>query len=355
MKHRIYIVTFSLFCILSLSMHILQAEPRESKTTELSYTFHFRINSSEIDLDFLDNRATLERMLSELAGIESDKSFIPDSLKIVSSSSPDGRYSHNDLLSRRRGVALLELLQRSHPHIDRYKLSLSHSPEYWSLLRKIVIKDKKFPNRSTIIDIIDDPFLSWDQKEIGLNCFKGSFRYLAENYIRELRVASATFTFIIQGISVPAMLPDDVLKPKASSVRREEQPLQAPDLSVYTGPRKRTAVAFRTNLLADALTAVNLGLEVPINENFSIYGSMMFPWWLTKDNRYCLQILSAGAEVRWWFRPEPRSASGKSVRRDALTGHFLGLYACRDFRHTVGQGSAEQPVQVCKRRTHIRL
>lgn len=113
MKHRIYIVTFSLFCILSLSMHILQAEPRESKTTELSYTFHFRINSSEIDLDFLDNRATLERMLSELAGIESDKSFIPDSLKIVSSSSPDGRYSHNDLLSRRRGVALLELLQRS--------------------------------------------------------------------------------------------------------------------------------------------------------------------------------------------------------------------------------------------------
>lgn len=60
----------------------------------------------------------------------------------------------------------------------------------------------------------------------------------------------------------------------------------------------------------------NIELEVPIGKRWSLNGEYMFPWWLINDDRYCLQVLMGGLEVRYW-----------PGRRNVLTGHFLGLYA----------------------------
>ena len=83
--------------------------------------------------------------------------------------------------------------------------------------------------------------------------------------------------------------------------------------------RRRPLFAVKTNLLFDAALMPNIELEVPIGKRWSLNGEYMFPWWLINDDRYCLQILMGGLEVR--YRP------GKRSRRDVLTGHFIGLYA----------------------------
>ena len=83
--------------------------------------------------------------------------------------------------------------------------------------------------------------------------------------------------------------------------------------------RRRPLFAVKTNLLFDAALMPNIELEVPIGKRWSLNGEYMFPWWLINDDRYCLQILMGGLEVR--YRP------GKRSGRDVLTGHFLGLYA----------------------------
>ena len=83
--------------------------------------------------------------------------------------------------------------------------------------------------------------------------------------------------------------------------------------------RRHPLFAVKTNLLFDAALMPNIELEVPIGKRWSLNGEYMFPWWLINDDRYCLQILMGGLEVR--YRPGRRSG------RDVLTGHFLGLYA----------------------------
>ena len=83
--------------------------------------------------------------------------------------------------------------------------------------------------------------------------------------------------------------------------------------------RRRPLFAVKTNLLFDAALMPNIELEVPIGKRWSLNGEYMFPWWLINDDRYCLQILMGGLEVR--------SRPGKRSGRDVLTGHFIGLYA----------------------------
>ena len=83
--------------------------------------------------------------------------------------------------------------------------------------------------------------------------------------------------------------------------------------------RRHPLFAVKTNLLFDAALMPNIELEVPIGKRWSLNGEYMFPWWLINDDRYCLQVLMGGLEVR--YRPGRRSG------RDVLTGHFLGLYA----------------------------
>ena len=83
--------------------------------------------------------------------------------------------------------------------------------------------------------------------------------------------------------------------------------------------RRRLLFAVKTNLLFDAALMPNIEVEVPIGKRWSLNGEYMFPWWLINDDRYCLQILMGGLEVR--YRP------GKRSGRDVLTGHFIGLYA----------------------------
>lgn len=101
-------------------------------------------------------------------------------------------------------------------------------------------------------------------------------------------------------------------------------------MPVDTVMRKKTTIlALKTNLLYDALTLLNYSIEVPFNEKFSVLWYHQFPWWRwgEADNQYCIRFLSIGAEGRWWFKPKPRPQMGKSVQRDKLMGHFVGLYA----------------------------
>lgn len=84
-------------------------------------------------------------------------------------------------------------------------------------------------------------------------------------------------------------------------------------------PAKIPILALKTNLLFDAAMIPNMEVEVPLGRRWSVNGEYMFPWWLLKDDKYCLQILAGGLEGRYWL--------GNRKKRPVLTGHFLGFYA----------------------------
>ena len=78
-------------------------------------------------------------------------------------------------------------------------------------------------------------------------------------------------------------------------------------------------LALKSNLLFDAVTALNVELEVPVGTRWSVAGESVFPWWLWEKNQYCLQMFSGNLEGRYWF--------GEWERLPRLTGWFAGLYA----------------------------
>lgn len=120
--------------------------------------------------------------------------------------------------------------------------------------------------------------------------------------------------------------PEDRLQATAESLAF------TPELQSRT--RRRTVAAVKTNLLYDAVTALNFAVEIPFGKRFSVQYEHLCPWWNggPGGNKYCLQLLSMGGEARWWFLPRtrewyhPNVLSGKMVQRDALMGHYLGLY-----------------------------
>ena len=84
--------------------------------------------------------------------------------------------------------------------------------------------------------------------------------------------------------------------------------------------KKKTILALKTNLLYDAVTALNVELEVPIGKRFSVMVEDVFPWWSWGPNghKYCLQMWSMGIEPRWWFY--------RKGMNDRLQGHFVAPY-----------------------------
>ena len=97
------------------------------------------------------------------------------------------------------------------------------------------------------------------------------------------------------------------------SVQKQYSSLYA-DANQY----KRTALAVKTNLLFDVVTALNVELEAPIGESWSIAGEYIFPWWLNEEKQNCFQLIGGNLELRHWF--------GDRENLDRMTGWFGGIF-----------------------------
>ncbi|MGN1263189.1 MAG: DUF3575 domain-containing protein, partial [Prevotella sp.] len=76
--------------------------------------------------------------------------------------------------------------------------------------------------------------------------------------------------------------------------------------------------AIKTNMLADAATLVNIGLEMPLGERYSIAGMFYFPWWRNSSKDITIQMIGGTIEGRCWL--------GNRKDKKPLTGFFAGLY-----------------------------
>lgn len=274
----------------------------------------------DLDEDYLDNARQMGRIKHYLAN-----SPHIDSITIYAYASPEGVYEHNVWLARKRAEAAKRYVLSHIPadkQFDAQRIRLCPMEENWDGLAEELEANYHRNDRERVLAILRAPVRN-DTKKWRLQQLDNgyTYNYIIRRHMPRLRLA--TWICIWQK---PQQ--DPVGKTVRFAVTEpEESPLKPVAIAPQAPAReKRTILALKSNLLYDAATALNFAIEVPFNEKFSILYEHHCPWWLTGNNRYCLQFLSFGGEFRWWFKPQTRPETSRRVQRDALVGHFLGVY-----------------------------
>ena len=94
---------------------------------------------------------------------------------------------------------------------------------------------------------------------------------------------------------------------------------KAGESRVYgTSQTDRSFVAVKTNLLYDAVLIPNLGLEINVYDNWTIYGDVMYADWNIPAKHFYWNLFGAQFGARKYF--------GRMASERSLTGHHAGIY-----------------------------
>ncbi|MGM9736598.1 MAG: DUF3575 domain-containing protein [Candidatus Cryptobacteroides sp.] len=333
------------------NLHSLESQHRissiEGNDTSAVYseTFHlyYKVNSNDIDPDYLDNAALIERIINHFRN-----SPRIDSVIVYSYASPEGSFSRNKYLSEKRAEAAKAYILRNLPDssaLDHNNIIMRPVPENWEGLYDIILGTYERPDRQKVIDILEDQSIDNEKRKTLLKKLDGgrTWRYILRECMPKLRYATWVCVWVplpperepFKGVEqVNVTFRDTLVQhflPLEPQIIFKERPWQ----------EYRTILALKTNMLYDAATMLNFSIEAPINEQFSVQYQHYCPWW---HNGYksALQFLYMGGEARWWFLPKTRGVqhpdvlSGKYRQRDALMGHYAAIYASGgkfDFQH----------------------
>ena len=278
----------------------------------------FRSGSSVPQTDFMDNT----RAIKELDNSLTDTATLAriDHISVTAASSPDGNTAGNERLAIARAQSTKGYLLKRYPHIAPGKVYTFSVGEEWSGLRKLVAEDLRTPDRDEVLALLD----AVDDEKIRdtLRTISGgrAWRYIAARLLPRLRGATAVTLHFWDGASErrndTVSVNNDIAA--GTGVQRVEivaakppkpQPVEEPVIEI-SKPVFSPLFAFKTNFLFDAVGALNLEIEVPLSERWSLAAEGMFPWWWTANGTI---------EGRYWL--------GDRSLRPVLTGWFGGIYA----------------------------
>ena len=307
------VATYVILIVVSLFAEQSMAQLHLSGTDTLSFEIHFRLDKHNLDLLYYGNNKVFTKMAEKIDSIGLGKI---DSVVIVSQSSPEGPYKRNQNLSHNRAAAMRSYMQSNHPKLES-RLATVPDGESWLQLRGYIVRDSMLTevSKRRLLQVIDDNSVTIEEKKRRM-AKDDAYDYIYSAYYPIIRNSQIQ---IVYRKPIPPIAPVNV----------EFSPFEIPKIecNLESLPYQRNprilrdtlVVAAKTNLLYDAITALNFELELPIGNHWSVAVEDVFPWW-EKDNKYCFQMWEMGAEARYWFRDNVYYA-------DKLRGHFVGAYA----------------------------
>ena len=334
---RFYLI--SAFVLLSnvLVCPTAKAQPKERR----EFAIHYRFDRIDVDSSYMDNAAAIDTIRFCLT-----HSVHIDSITVYAWASPEGGYPHNKWLSEKRAAAAKELLlslAADTTRLNEGKIKISPLAENWPGLLDLVEKDYHRANRERLLRILRAEGIGEETRKWRIRNLDDGYTwdYLKRHYMKQLR--SATWVCVWTSVGAIAPLPelrDSLRAPQVGLGRTVE---------AVGRPVSELSFAVKTNLPADLVTAVNLGVEVPLGEDFSLNAHFTFPWWTAGPygNKYALQLLDAEGELRWWFAPgEERleghyfALQGSGGKFDLQWGRDIGCYQCYNWGVGLSYGYA---------------
>lgn len=322
----------------------------------------FRQGDDMLLKDYRENSSTLEA-LAELL----DENFVRriSAVCITGSASPEGNTKYNGILALRRADVVRNYIYWKVPTLHRDLMQVAADTDFDSAWLRAVEQDTLVPRRDRVLEILRSK-ASIATKWANIQLLKHNpAHYLAQTIFPHLRNSVLCVVWLkpatepqtaktientssaleigaantcAKGADVVTPAEDNTPEPASSATAVPNTPVPSTSGLALPGaangaptaslgiesplsptPLRRPLFALKTNLLFDAATMVNIELEVPIGQHWSVAGEVVVPWWLWEHQQHCLQLMSGNIEGKYWF--------GTRRVRPLLTGWFAGLYA----------------------------
>lgn len=299
--------------------------PASSINTNDQVILYFRFSKSQIEENYQSNKSELKRLDYLIQGV--NKKCI-DSIQIISSTSPDGSLSYNELLAKKRSNSIVNYLKWKYPEITFSKLSISERNYRWEDLKAQLEADNSTLYRDEILTVLNYTTNSDNIMSLLKKIDRGKgFNYLSEKYLNSLRNStSIIFYKKTPGYVNQAEIVEPYFEKRDFQIDSYyKPPIQGSKEGEYTYP-----LAIKTNLLFDVATALNVELEIPIARQWSVAAEWIFPWWYLKKDKWSMHIMYGNLEARYWFDNNLRSDyyyKLKHKQRNSMQGWFMGVYA----------------------------
>ena len=296
-----------------------------ARDTSRSFMLYFRFDRSLLEKDFMSNKQSLDtiRMIMTNQKILTQL----DSIVVKASASPEGALERNQQLARERAAAVKTYFMWQYPYLDRNKILTYSIGEDWEGLKRLVEADMNVPYRKEVLDIIDSNLPPQEKDQKMQQLAHGTvFAYIARQMLPYLRTGATCIVFYKKVESKPIESAEVIAEEETVVEVVPLMPLveMKPEEPVW---RYKRPVALKTNLLFDLATALNVEVEVPIGQRFSVAGEWMFPWWLWEEKQHSFELIQATLEGRYWLKPKFARQDKLLDTHNPLTGWFVGMYA----------------------------
>lgn len=272
---------------------------RQNKRFE-NIEVHFRLDKYYLDLDYMGNRASLQRFAHKIDSIGISRI---DSVVVVSQSSPEGVYEHNLWLSRNRANTMRKHIQDTHPQL-RDRLTVYPDGESWLRLREYVKNDTLMKKETIekVISIIDSDInigtKKWRMQQLPV------YRYLLSTYYPRIRNSSFYILYYSEEAKPePPVVEEPIVEEPAPAPVEEEKVEEPPVVEmVVPVPEVWTPrVHLKTNVVGLGLAIANVGAEIDFAKHWSFTLPIYYSAWNYFRSTIKFRTFSIQPEFRYWL------------------------------------------------------
>lgn len=169
----------------------------------------FGQGSSDLVLALGENADEVDRIKSLMLRLEQREEYEADSIVVVASCSPEGRYSSNELLSKRRSRSVASLINQAQDSA-KWKVVSRCIAEDWSSLEREVESDSTLSERAKnqILELVRSP-LDRDKAEKALSKLP-EYGYLRSEIYPRLRAVSLEFKLHLKNMAKDTVVTTEV-------------------------------------------------------------------------------------------------------------------------------------------------
>ena len=195
-------------------------------TDRMTAQIQFHQGKFEVIDTLGNNRVELDKVRRKLKELYDGNEFVVDTLFVTAFASPEGAYSLNAELARRRGQSIkdyLAMLDTYHVLPDYEQIIADNAAEDWGRLRELIMKSPYVVHAQQIADIIDTQTdADWRETQIR-NAYPADYRYIRDHLYPQLRTVDFTFHLARRNMVEDVMFTDEIDTAYAEAIELMQQ------------------------------------------------------------------------------------------------------------------------------------